>query len=98
VLEAASGADGLQLIAEKRADVVVLDLDMPEMDGFEVLQRLGKPPRLPVIVATSAALNEHDRRRLTDAVAVLPKSALSPDALASVIEAALHGTTDRTTP
>jgi signal transduction histidine kinase/DNA-binding response OmpR family regulator len=91
VQEASSGAEGLRLVVEAHPDVVVLDLNMPAMSGFEVLERLGTPPSVPVIVATSAALDEHDRRRLADAVAVLPKSALSPDVLTSAIEAALQG-------
>ena len=49
------GRSGLDLAAEKRFDLILLDLEMPEMDGFEVLQRLKgaeatKP--IPVIMLT----------------------------------------------
>ncbi len=52
---AADGAEGLEAIAAKAPDLVLLDLDMPNIDGFEVLRRLRADPateHLPVIVVT----------------------------------------------
>ena len=52
---AGDGLEALQAIAEARPDVVLLDLEMPHMDGFEVLARLRGDPatrELPVIVVT----------------------------------------------
>ncbi|MDB5471447.1 MAG: response regulator receiver protein [Caulobacter sp.] len=52
---AADGAEGLAAIAADRPDLVLLDLDMPNVDGFEVLRRLRADPateHLPVIVVT----------------------------------------------
>ena len=56
VLEASNGIEGLELVAAQRPDLLMLDLSMPEVDGFEVLRRLrsgddGRP--LPVIVLTA---------------------------------------------
>jgi two-component system nitrogen regulation response regulator NtrX len=51
VLKAASGAEALQMVEKKEPDAILLDVKMPRMDGFEVLQKLspeGKP--VPVIV------------------------------------------------
>lgn len=51
-----SGAEALQVLAAARFDVVLLDIVMPEMDGFEVLQALKASPRtrdLPVIVISA---------------------------------------------
>ena len=65
VLTAAGGAQALSMIAEHSLDLVLLDLLMPEMDGFEVLQRLKADPvthRLPVIVVT-AHDNQAERLR-----------------------------------
>jgi CheY-like chemotaxis protein/phosphoribosyl 1,2-cyclic phosphodiesterase len=56
VIEASSGVQGLELIAEKRPDLLVLDLQMPDIDGFEVLRRLRTTEvgrSLPVIVLTA---------------------------------------------
>ncbi len=52
---AADGVEALEALAASRADVVLLDLEMPRLDGFEVLARLRADPstrELPVIVVT----------------------------------------------
>ena len=52
---AADGAEALERLAARDYDVVLLDLEMPVMDGFAVLERLRADPRtasLPVIVQT----------------------------------------------
>ena len=56
VLTARSGAEALQICARERADVVLLDVMMPGMDGFEVCRRLKAEPRtqhIPVIMVTA---------------------------------------------
>ena len=51
VLLAADGGEGLRTWRERGADLVLLDIHMPNTDGIEVLVQLrGKAPRLPVIV------------------------------------------------
>lgn len=56
VRTAGSGAEALQICARERADVVLLDVMMPGMDGFEVCRRLKTEPRtqhIPVIMVTA---------------------------------------------
>ena len=56
VIEAADGAEGLEMIGRRCPDLLVLDINMPGIDGFEVLRRLGAAeggPSLPVIVLTA---------------------------------------------
>lgn len=58
VFGASGGKEGLETIAEVRPDVVLLDLMMPEMDGWEVFQRMKATTELeniPVIVVTAKA-------------------------------------------
>jgi CheY-like chemotaxis protein len=58
VVTATNGHDGLQMIQASRPNIVLLDILMPVMDGWEVLARvraLADPP--PVIVATAAAVS-----------------------------------------
>ncbi len=50
VFEAATGRDGLVEAAQRRPDVVVLDLGLPDMDGTEVLKRLREWSQAPVLV------------------------------------------------
>jgi two-component system cell cycle response regulator len=56
VRTARSGAEALQICARERVDVVLLDVMMPGMDGFEVCRRLKAEPRtqhIPVILITA---------------------------------------------
>lgn len=60
VVEATTGTEALQLIAESRPDLVVLDVMLPELDGFGVLSELRKANDIPVILLT-AKTEEPDR-------------------------------------
>jgi two-component system response regulator VicR len=58
VVGAASGREGLEMVAQLKPDLVLLDLMMPGMDGWEVYQKLKANPEtqnLPVIVVTAKA-------------------------------------------
>ncbi len=69
--EAGDGQTALARVRERRPDLILLDLLMPEMDGFEFLARLqadAKGPRVPVVVVTAADLTEDDHQRLNGAV------------------------------
>ena len=52
--EAASGPEAIELLAAAPADVVLLDVRMPEMDGIEVAQHLQQLERPPVVVFATA--------------------------------------------
>ncbi len=55
VVAATSGADALRLVADKEFDVILSDISMPGMDGFEFLRRLNQIPRnkgVPVLALT----------------------------------------------
>jgi diguanylate cyclase (GGDEF)-like protein len=61
IVEADRGQRALDLIAEENFDLVLLDVMMPEMDGFEVLQRIRgqhSPVALPVIMVTAKSQSE----------------------------------------
>ena len=72
VLTAASGEEGLALAHEHPPDLVICDLVMPEMDGFEVVNRLAlsdMPKDVPILILTGQELSVEDRRRLNGKVA-----------------------------
>ena len=53
VLEAASGAEGLRLVEERRPDLVLLDVGLPDLDGFAVLREIRSFTAVPVIMLTA---------------------------------------------
>ena len=85
VLEAANGREALAQLANVTPDVMLLDLIMPEMDGFELLNELRHEEvwrRLPVVVVTAAELSDEDHERLNGSVLkVLHKTGTSREAL-----------------
>ena len=85
VSEAGNGREALERLEAGRPDAIVLDLMMPEMDGFEFLAHLRNHPQwrtVPVLVATAVELSEEDLVRLNgQVVQVIRKIGQSPDAL-----------------
>ncbi|WP_460683033.1 response regulator [Modestobacter lapidis] len=59
VIEAASGEEGLQRLAEHPIDIVLLDLMLPGLDGFEVCREIRRVSSTPVIMVTARA-DSHD--------------------------------------
>jgi signal transduction histidine kinase len=88
ILEAENGAHGLRRAVQDRPDLIMLDLRMPGMDGFEVLERLGANPdtqSIPVMICSSSVLESADRARLARARGVLSKSGLSREVVFAAI-------------
>ncbi len=84
VSEAQDGQDALDHVARALPRVILLDLAMPVMDGFEFIDRLRERPgcgTVPVVVLTSLSLTLDDRRRLRGANQVLNKGSVSLDEL-----------------
>lgn len=72
VLTALNGQEALKLIKSESPDIVLLDVIMPGMDGFEVLQKLRSFSKLPVIIFS--ARPEYAKRAISlGANAFLPK-------------------------
>jgi HAMP domain-containing protein/CheY-like chemotaxis protein len=91
---ASAGTDALSLIHEQRFDCVVLDLSLPDMSGFDVLEQLGQRPELsdlPVVVFTGKELSpEEDSRLHTLARSVVVKGVESPERLLDETSLFLH--------
>lgn len=90
--EADNGRAGLELIRDQRPDLVVLDLMMPEMDGFAVLDALRADEAtrdIPVIVVTAKELTSVEKDKLTGQIdSLLQKGSFMDDEqLADILEA-----------
>ncbi|CAA9295865.1 MAG: hypothetical protein AVDCRST_MAG89-127 [uncultured Gemmatimonadetes bacterium] len=69
VIEASNGEDGIRLALERQPNVILMDVAMPGIDGWEATRRLKGDPqtaRIPVIALTAHAMAE-DRQRAVDA-------------------------------
>ena len=90
ILEAHDGVTGLELIRRERPDLVLLDLMMPEMDGYTVVEHMKADPDLheiPVIVITAATLTAAEKARLQGKVrATLRKGSFVDTELMEVVE------------
>jgi adenylate cyclase len=82
VQEAANGREALDRLQQSKPDLILLDLMMPEMDGFQVVATLQKEAGwrdIPVIVITALDLDAKDRDRLNSGVqSVLVKETFQP--------------------
>lgn len=85
ITAATSGAKALELATQESApDLILLDLKMPGMDGYEVLRRLKTDPRtsdIPVIIVTSSAEAKYEARGLEMAAADYITKPVNPDLL-----------------
>lgn len=65
--EAVNGAEAVEMIDEFHPDMIVLDVGLPKMNGFEVISALQKGAfaAIPLLVYTGQELNEQDRRKLS---------------------------------
>lgn len=87
--EAATGVEGLARLRNDRPDIVLLDLNMPGMDGYQFLERLDAEADIPAIVLTSMILDNDQRKRLGRAAKIVSKSDLSSPVLTAAISGAL---------
>ncbi|HJW40789.1 MAG TPA: response regulator, partial [Rhizomicrobium sp.] len=94
IVSAQSGLDALAMLKEHPSDCVVLDLRLPDMSGFEVLERLKSDPDLqdiPVIVFTGRELTaEEDAQLHTMARSIVVKGVESPERLLDETALFLH--------
>lgn len=94
VLTAGNGYEALQILQHREVDLVVLDLMMPGLDGFGVLEAMQADKRtrdIPAIVITGQVLTEAEMTRLTQGVAmVMSKGVFSLDETLAQLQATLE--------
>ncbi len=96
VAEAADGEAGLRMAIAGENDLVLLDVLMPKLDGFEVLEELRRSrSRLPVIMLTARGAEEDRVRGLKGGADDYVVKPFSPDELLARVEAVLRRTPER---
>ncbi len=94
ILEAETGAAGIERARAERPDVILLDLAMPDLDGREVLRRLKGDPEtrdVPVVIVTSSRLDRTEGEQLSRlATAIVSKDVLTPAVVADAVRHALN--------
>ncbi|MFN8634130.1 MAG: GAF domain-containing protein [Chloroflexota bacterium] len=97
--EAANGRIALERLAVQLPGVILLDLMMPELDGFEVVAALRARPEwrdLPVVIMTAKELTDEDRQRLNGSVrAIVQKAGSSRDTFLAEVRALLAASIQR---
>ena len=91
-IEAQNGREAVRLAREAMPALIFLDLLMPDMDGFAVLQSLQADPTtwsIPVVVTTSQPINDALRERLPPNVPLLSKQVLSRESVGQAMKDAL---------
>jgi DNA-binding NarL/FixJ family response regulator len=85
--EAADGESGLAAAARLRPGLVLLDIQLPDLDGFAVAERLASAEPAPAVVLVSSRTASSYRRRLADSPALefVAKSELSGAALSALL-------------
>jgi CheY-like chemotaxis protein len=96
VLTAASGEDGLLLARTMSPDLILLDLDMPSMDGLEVVRRLKAEPlmrRIPVVGLISATV-DHARELIFAGCIGFIQKPFGPSEFLRVVTSILNASAD----
>ena len=85
--EAENGVRGLRAAKEHRPEVVLLDVQLPDFDGFEVAERRGRLDEPPRVILTSSLDGADFGRLVSDgpAAGFIPKAELSAPAIEAVL-------------
>ena len=85
--EAETGAEAIEAVRRTKPDVVLLDVQLPDIDGFEVTERLHANGRMPHVILTSSrdVVDYGSCIDDSDALGFVPKGELSGAALAALL-------------
>lgn len=91
IVNASDGAAGVDLVVKENPDIVLLDIIMPRMDGFQVLESLrAKKLAMPVILLTNLGQEEDIKKgRALGATDYFVKSNFTPDAIVEKVRKVL---------
>lgn len=87
VAEAASAGEGVRAVAELKPDLVLLDVQLPDFDGFQAAEQMASidPAPAVILVSTRDSTDYGPLVHTCKATGFLPKHELSPEAIRSVL-------------
>ena len=94
ILVAVNGNDGLAMVANERPDLVLMDLNLPDIDGWEVTRRLKADPStagIPVIALTAYAMSGDREKALAAGCDEFDTKTVDFDRLLQKVNALLGG-------
>jgi len=102
VFSAPDGVQGIDLVAALRPDLILLDIQLPVMDGYAVAQKLRRNPDLadtPIIAVTSYAMPGDREKAMESGCSGYIEKPIDPDTFDAEVEKYLHaGSPDREKP
>jgi CheY-like chemotaxis protein len=94
ITSAGTGSEAMEFLRNAQCDCLILDLRLPDISGFELMEKIRENPdlrELPVVVCTGKELTEHDSMRLARmAESVVLKDVRSPERLLDEVSLFLH--------
>jgi len=97
VLAASDGTEGLELVHREKIDLIICDISLPDIDGFEVARQLKNDPelcRIPLIAVTALAMVGDRERMLASGFDGYISKPIDPAAFVQQIEVFLNNKTD----
>ena len=95
VLRAYGGREAIDVARRELPDLIVLDLMMPEVNGFDVVEALNEHPdtaRIPILVVTAKQITAEDRSKLSrNVTTIIEKSSLNRERFTAEIRRAMSG-------
>ncbi|MDQ3517494.1 MAG: response regulator [Gemmatimonadota bacterium] len=95
VLRAYGGREAIETARREMPDLIVIDLMMPEVNGFDVVQALNQHPdtaRIPILVVTAKEITAEDRRKLNGYVTtIMEKADFDRDRFTAEVRRAMSG-------
>ena len=95
VLRAYGGQEAIEIATRELPDLLILDLIMPDVNGFAVVEALSQRPEtaaIPILIVTAAEVSAEDRARLSGYVAtIVEKSLFHHDRLTAEVRRAMSG-------
>lgn len=97
IVEAVDGENGVQKIKQERPDLVLLDLILPGIDGFEVLKKIKEDPKtssIPIVILSNLGQREDVERGMKmGAVDYLVKAHFTPNEIIDIVKRSLNART-----